>query len=76
MNPGVASRVEGRPCDISGEIVGTSFDNFAMPLIRYRTNDFTSYLNVDNSLINLNHFILLLFLFLDHLPLRADKEKK
>ena len=26
----------------SGEIVGTSFDNFAMPLIRYKTSDYTS----------------------------------
>ena len=29
--------------DREGELVGTSFDNFAMPLIRYKTNDFTSY---------------------------------
>jgi len=28
-----------------GELVGTSFDNFAMPLIRYKTEDFTSYTN-------------------------------
>jgi len=26
-----------------GEIVGTSFDNFAMPLIRYKTQDLASY---------------------------------
>jgi len=39
--------------DVVGEVVGTSFDNFAMPLIRYKTNDFTSYSNIDNSLINL-----------------------
>jgi phenylacetate-CoA ligase len=29
----------------TGELVGTSFDNFAMPLIRYRTEDFTAYKN-------------------------------
>lgn len=31
-----------------GEIVGSSFDNFAMPLLRYKTNDFTSYVEHDN----------------------------
>jgi len=29
--------------DILGEIVGTSYDNEAMPLIRYKTGDYTSY---------------------------------
>lgn len=35
-----------------GEMVGTSFDNYAMPLIRYRTNDMTSYLDKDNFIID------------------------
>jgi len=35
------------------ELVGTSFDNFAMPLIRYRTDDFTTYNNKDMGLLNL-----------------------
>ena len=38
---------------IKGEIVGTSFDNFAMPLIRYKTEDFTSYIDKDKDLISL-----------------------
>jgi phenylacetate-CoA ligase len=33
-----------------GELIGTSFDNLAMPLIRYRTNDFTSYNHFNNKL--------------------------
>jgi len=36
-----------------GEIVGTSFDNFAMPLIRYKTEDYTSYIDKDNDVISL-----------------------
>jgi len=35
-----------------GEMVGTSFDNYVMPLIRYRTHDMTSYLDKDNFIIN------------------------
>ena len=31
--------------NIVGEIVGTSFDNFAMPLIRYKTGDYTYYVD-------------------------------
>jgi len=27
-----------------GQIVGSSFDNYAMPLLRYKTNDYTHYL--------------------------------
>lgn len=34
-----------------GELVGTSFDNFAMPLIRYKTNDYASYIDYENSVI-------------------------
>ncbi len=37
----------------SGEIVGTSFDNYAMPLIRYKTGDFSSYTSFKDSCINL-----------------------
>jgi len=35
-----------------GEMVGTGFDNYAMPLIRYRTNDITSYVDKDNLIIS------------------------
>lgn len=35
-----------------GEIVGTSFDNWSMPIIRYKTGDFTEYNNVDKYTIN------------------------
>ncbi|MDY0402778.1 MAG: hypothetical protein RBQ76_05000 [Sulfurovum sp.] len=34
-----------------GELVGTSFDNFAMPLIRYKTNDYASYIDYENAVI-------------------------
>lgn len=37
---------------IVGELIGTSFDNFAMPLIRYRTDDKTSYHNYNNREFN------------------------
>ena len=33
-------------------MIGTSFDNLAMPLIRYKTNDFTSYNDSDQYIIN------------------------
>jgi len=39
--------------DKIGELVGTSFDNYAMPLIRYKTNDFTSYSDFENDTLNL-----------------------
>lgn len=38
--------------DIKGELVGTSFDNYAMPLIRYKTNDNSSYADSTNFIIN------------------------
>ncbi len=31
-----------------GEITGTSFDNFGMPLIRYKTGDYSSYLQYED----------------------------
>ncbi len=34
-----------------GKIVGTSFDNYAMPLIRYVTDDITSYLDNEHDTI-------------------------
>jgi len=34
-----------------GKIVGTSFDNYAMPLIRYVTDDTTSYLDTEHNTI-------------------------
>jgi len=36
----------------TGEIIGVSFDNYAMPLIRYRTGDFTKYLDFKNHKID------------------------
>jgi len=37
--------------DIKGEMVGTSFDNYAMPLIRYKIGDITSYKDKGNFVI-------------------------
>ena len=31
--------------NVRGEIVGTSYDNLAMPLVRYRTGDYTQYVD-------------------------------
>ena len=31
-----------------GEIVGTTFDNYGMPLLRYKTGDYSSYLQHEN----------------------------
>ncbi len=36
---------------IAGEMVGTSFDNFAMPLLRYKTGDYTHFLDHTNNII-------------------------
>jgi len=38
--------------DMKGEIIGTEFDNYAMPILRYKSGDFTSYKNFDESIIN------------------------
>lgn len=38
--------------NVIGEMVGTSFDNYAMPLIRYKTNDMSSYSDKNNYIIN------------------------
>lgn len=38
--------------DIQGTIVGTSFDNFAMPLIRYKTDDMATYFDYDGGVIS------------------------
>jgi len=39
--------------NIVANIVGTSFDNYAMPLIRYQTDDNTMYLDYNNNKISL-----------------------
>lgn len=36
-----------------GEIVGTGFDNYAMPILRYKTGDYSSYMNTAQKIINL-----------------------
>ena len=38
--------------DKKGEIVGTEFDNYAMPILRYKTGDFTSYEIFDEDIIS------------------------
>lgn len=37
---------------LEGELVGSSFDNFAMPLIRYRTEDFAHYIDTDQKILS------------------------
>lgn len=39
--------------NILGTIVGTTFDNYAMPLIRYKTDDLTKYLDYKSYKINM-----------------------
>ena len=39
--------------NIQGEIVGTEFDNYAMPILRYKTGDYTSYHNYEKNIIKL-----------------------
>ena len=39
--------------NISGTIVGTTFDNYAMPLIRYETDDVTQYLDYKTGTISM-----------------------
>lgn len=36
-----------------GEIVGTGFDNYAMPILRYKTGDYSSYIDAAQKIINL-----------------------
>ena len=46
---------DGRNIDnntTTGEIVGTSFENWAMPLIRYRTEDITKYISSDKYIVD------------------------
>lgn len=38
--------------NITGEMVGTSFDNYAMPLLRYKIGDTTSYADKEHLIIN------------------------
>ena len=38
---------------LSGIIVGTTFDNYAMPLIRCETDDFTKYIDYESGKINM-----------------------
>lgn len=38
--------------NISGTIVGTTFDNYAMPLIRYKTDDLSKYLDCESGKIS------------------------
>ena len=39
--------------NLKAEVIGTGFDNYAMPLLRYKTGDFTSFKDVHNGIINL-----------------------